>query len=680
MHRKELDGLRAVAVASVILNHFDKNFAPNGHLGVDIFYAISGFVITQSLLEREHGTFRKFILGFWTRRVKRLAPALFLCVATTALLTFLFSSPEASSSYFSLRTGVAALFGLSNLYLLKQAANYFSTIAELNSFTHTWSLGVEEQFYFLFPFLFWTGGLLNKSVAGERRFLLILSSLTVFSLYLYSKLSAAAPVAAFYFMPARFWEISFGSIALVGLKKLERSPNYNSKIFAYTADIAFLFLIAFLFVSGLDRYQGLITFAVVSLTTIILFTVRHNSVIYKILTLRTFAFLGIISYSLYLWHWSILSASRWTIGIHWWSIPFQLLLILILATLSYKYIERPLRRSDWPTLKFSNAIKIGPISYAFGTALIISLSILFIGVPVYKKGFLYTGSVVSLKKKGVETLEENETHKQYIWNAKQCVLSSNDDVGKKISPENCTFGDFYKAKRRFLVIGNSFSAAEMPMFKILESEGKGAAMITSSWGAAPIPEINNKGQWEQANQYYWNTVFPELVDKLRPGDAIIMINDGAPFSPKASTEATKKNLQRLENGLSNLIKKMSERGLFVIYQSGIPLTREANCNPDIAMPQWWNIFGNSPCIYYSREATLERRKNYHDLLLKLEKENSNFFVLDIFDVFCASDTCKFYKEDGTVLYRDEFSHPSVEASILSQPLLLKTVDRMPANF
>ena len=152
-YRPEIDGLRAFAVVAVIINHFNKEILPNGYLGVDIFFVISGFVITSSLYQRPSKNFKDFISGFYERRIKRLVPALSVFVMIMSIAICLFNPNPA----LSLKTGLTSLFGLSNLYLLDKSTDYFAQSTELNVFTHTWSLGVEEQFS-LFPFLIWFSG------------------------------------------------------------------------------------------------------------------------------------------------------------------------------------------------------------------------------------------------------------------------------------------------------------------------------------------------------------------------------------------------------------------------------------------------------------------------------------------------------------------------------------------
>ena len=168
-YRPEIDGLRAFAVIAVIINHFNKDILPNGWLGVDIFFVISGFVITSSLYQRTSNKFKDFICLFYARRIKRLFPVLSVFVLVMSIFICLFN-PE---PILTLRTGLASLFGLSNLYLLKQSTDYFAQSTALNVFTHTWSLGVEEQFYIIFPLLIWFSGFGRQIKNGTRNLFLI---------------------------------------------------------------------------------------------------------------------------------------------------------------------------------------------------------------------------------------------------------------------------------------------------------------------------------------------------------------------------------------------------------------------------------------------------------------------------------------------------------------------------
>ncbi|MGK7942361.1 MAG: acyltransferase family protein [Crocosphaera sp.] len=337
-YRPEIDGLRALAVIGVLINHFNKDILPSGYLGVDIFFVISGYVITASLTKRKASSFKGFIFGFYSRRLKRLLPSLLFCIGITTLLVCLFNpTPEVS-----LRTGITALFGFSNIYLFQQATDYFGSSAEFNFFTQTWSLGVEQQFYLIFPFLIWLTGFCQQKKASHQKLFIILGLLSIVSLGLYIYWSQINHSAAYFLMPSRFWELGLGSMFFI---ILQRFPIPSQKLSARISWLVIFLMIA-LFFTPLT-YQVPTTIAMVFLTIVLMVFLCPGTSTYQLLTIKSIGFLGVISYSLYLWHWSIIVVSRWTIGIHWWSIPIQLGLMVILALFSYYYIESPLRHRDW---------------------------------------------------------------------------------------------------------------------------------------------------------------------------------------------------------------------------------------------------------------------------------------------------------------------------------------------
>jgi peptidoglycan/LPS O-acetylase OafA/YrhL len=306
-YRPEIDGLRAFAVVAVIINHFNKQLLPNGYLGVDIFFVISGYVITSSLAGRQSGNFLDFVKGFYERRIKRLLPALALFVLVTSALICLFN-PDPSMS---LEVGWRSLFGLSNINLYQTSTDYFAPSSELNPFTHTWSLGVEEQFYVVFPFLIWFSGFGRQTVKGARNLFYWVGGLTVISLLTYLYLYQFNQPAAYFLMPPRFWEMAAGCLLFIAFQKratieqkLERVPP-----------LLVLGVMMAVMLRPMGTRTG--TILIVLLTAVLIACLKKGTAGFRLFTSKRVVYIGLISYSLYLWHWSVLCISRWTIGIHW---------------------------------------------------------------------------------------------------------------------------------------------------------------------------------------------------------------------------------------------------------------------------------------------------------------------------------------------------------------------------
>ena len=362
-YRPDIDGIRAIAIIAVIINHTDKSILPGGYLGVDIFFVISGFVITLSLANRKNKNFVKFFTGFFERRLKRLFPALIIFCVITALILPLFDPVPG----ISLRTAITGLFGFSNLYLLNNAADYFAPATELNPFSHTWSLDVEEQFYVIFPILIWFSGFGKQTIQGRRNLFYLILTLSLASLIGYLYIFQLNRTAAYYLMPTRFWEMAAGCLIYLIKDKSSWFVNLARNI---PSSLYILLMLITLFIP--ENYNFQATLMIVLTSSFLILSLKKNTLVYKLLTLDLSIHIGLISYSLYLWHWGILSLSRWTIGITWWTIPIQMLLIYFISYLSYKYIEIPFQNfkkiKSWATIFFAaiSLVIANSIIFTFG--------------------------------------------------------------------------------------------------------------------------------------------------------------------------------------------------------------------------------------------------------------------------------------------------------------------------
>ena len=345
-YRKDIDGLRGISIILVLLFHLDLNAFEGGYIGVDIFFVISGYLITSIILNKFNKN--KFnILEFYVSRLRRIFPVLFLVIFSSMIVsTFLFNSKEINDFSFS---SISSLAFLSNHKYITDQLNYFTSNIEA-PLLHTWSLSIEGQFYLFFPVLFI---FLKKkfiftivSVGLVASFLLAQmgGNLSYNFPYLDSELSFFSPMSfSFYQTSARIWEILIGSILAFKIKDLKRlSKNNNFSLWG-----VFLLIISIIIFPGMGDmgHPGIYTLVPIIGTILILADNNQKTAIYKILANKYFVFIGLISYSLYLIHYPIISFYK---IFHINSITYldKILitaLSIILSILSWKYLEKPFR-------------------------------------------------------------------------------------------------------------------------------------------------------------------------------------------------------------------------------------------------------------------------------------------------------------------------------------------------
>ncbi|WP_458130749.1 acyltransferase family protein [Pseudomonas sp. R3-41] len=339
-YRPDIDGLRAVAVLAVVLYHaFPRNF-PGGFIGVDVFFVISGYLITGILIKSlSRDSFS--ILDFYVRRIRRIFPALFLVLFSCLLFGWFFLI---DSEFQQLGKHAASGAGFVANLVLWSESGYFDSAAEMKPLLHLWSLGIEEQFYLVWPFVLWLAW------QFRRASLALVPVLLVISFYFSVTMVHVDPVGAFYSPLTRFWELAVGGgLAYFSVKKGIGSNIRSGWIPEICALVAFVLLgLGFLLIDKSKNFPGAWALIPV-LAALLLIGPGGGSKASRIVLANKFSvWVGLISFPLYLWHWPLLSLASVTQG----EIPgskYRALAVvtsLVLAWLTYKFVETPVRTSS----------------------------------------------------------------------------------------------------------------------------------------------------------------------------------------------------------------------------------------------------------------------------------------------------------------------------------------------
>lgn len=375
LYKPEIDGLRALAVLSVIVYHSDFIFhnikiLKGGFLGVDIFFTISGYLITSILLKEYSKNKKISLINFYERRIRRILPALLIVILTTSFLSILILLPE--SLYKFANTILFSISFLTNMYFWKSQTVYGAEESFLSPLLHTWSLSVEEQFYIFYPVL-----IILTLTFFNRKFVLIIVTIFFFSIILSILGNYYVPSFNFFILPTRVWEFIAGGMISYYENKNKLLKKNNSYI-SLIGLIMIVFSILY-FDNELD-HPSLFTIIPVAGTCLIIYSLNFKSnIINKILSNKIFVNIGLISYSLYLWHFPLFSLSK-HLGFYDYN-EIKILIIFLtflLSIISFKYIEKYFRN------KKNNFFKV-LLFILFVSFILVSFSIKIIQENGYEK-------------------------------------------------------------------------------------------------------------------------------------------------------------------------------------------------------------------------------------------------------------------------------------------------------
>jgi len=648
-----IDGLRAVAVLSVIVYHLKNAWLPGGFSGVDIFFVISGFVVSASLAEFRNSTPLAFFPYFYARRILRIVPALVVCLVVTHVAAMLFI-PWAWLSHTSQQTGIFAFFGLSNFVLATTGNDYFSPRAEFNPFTHTWSLGVEEQFYLIFPPLFaaWIAG------GRARRW-----STLLFAAGLVASLAWAAWLArternlAFYMLYTRFWELAAGVLLYQAFVWLGHEFSERDRPMTWWSHGVSILSVALIGI-GFARshpwtfpYPGALLPVVGTLGLLgALHGRRGEGPVKYLLEHPVVVFIGQISYSLYLWHWPVFVVFRWTAGLEATSAKIAAVaLTFMLAIASYYAIERPPRRAGFVRRAPRLVIIAAGIVVVGSSALVAQAitqktpdwSLTSVGRNMSE---WYPGRLDGVGKRNCVLRARGETvgggHLS-IWSGVGCSRPPS-------SPQ------------RLFVIGDSHAEAYSTMLQLFAMD-TGGEVYKYGNGGCPFLSLQLHREAGACPGYTQASV-ADMLRRMRSGDILFLpslrLNRFADQNTARNEQAERRAMlnrsaeqmrARAVDEAVAVLRPFAERGIHIVLEAPKPIFRV----PPFRCVDWFNA-GNPICapgLEMQRADLLRYRQPVMDAFAQIVERTKGVTIWDPFPLLCPDPICEAVV-DGHPLFYD----------------------------
>lgn len=605
-YRPDIDALRALAVMSVIFFHIKAGLLPGGFLGVDIFFVISGYLITKIILGHE-GSTKSFFPEFYERRIRRLIPPAIPVVIVSFIAGLIWLSPGQMES---LSKSIIAYSGFVSNWLFLTEVNYFDVPAHYKPLLHTWSLSVEEQFYLLFPIIILTLKKIHAKWVTAFYVLVFITSLALSYFFMFYGNTEAAFFNSF----ARFWEIALG-----GLLACNVIPKINSKVFQESlAAFGLLMIIGSLFlVRETMDYYGLGSLVPTIGTAMVIHAKSQG--LGKLISLPPARAIGLISYAMYLWHWPLFVYIKFAFpsagALHYLA---AIALTILLATLSYFLIEQPIRKKTF--LKSSRS------AYIF----FIVTSIVFVGI-----------SLATLVGKGwpqrftaAQNYSSNRDLQIVDWRAKTqqniCWIDYRFNVGDAV--RNCT--QDVQGKKNILVIGDSHAAHLMPGLRKNYPKVKFSLLAVNSC-----------------------TLTKRKAEKRKACNDLTDWVDETDFSQFEAVIFSSRNVRETPKNLATRLDKISSQTT-LYYIGPIPYFEP---NMPTLFPTLTGKVSDEE-IYKRFEAAMDVAQFEKDRVLKEQfGNNSDINYISMIDIVCPDGKCQFRDPDGWPILIDN-SHMSVEAS------------------
>lgn len=675
VYRADIDGMRAVAVLSVIVYHLIPSWLPGGYTGVDVFFVISGFVVAASLGAIRDRSLHGFLGEFYARRLARILPALVWMLVATAIAATLFI-PSAWLSDLSDRTGLFAFFGLSNYVMQTNVDTYFAPRAEFNPFMHTWSLGVEEQYYLVVPLIFFAWGL-PVFARVQRIQLAVMGGLVIVSLAACYWYARHQPTTAFYFVVCRFWELGVGALLFLSGRKFAVPDGLlkgrGSRVAANTVAGFGVLLVLYAYVSTEPAkfpWPGAIVPVV---GTVLLLVSAEASYLCSVLSSKPMVWIGKRSYSLYLWHWPVFVLMRWTMGLQEeWHYLVAIFLTILLAVLSYSVIEKPLRYAKFLTRlpRFS-------------------VILFFLAMPV--AGFLYSDHLFKNRTEySLSVVEKNSAD----WHAG--LRNPYGDPGSKRCKIDFAFLGFHGGGRinyhtsgcegelvgrHLFVAGDSHAGMQGRMFERLAAE-KGINVSVFTFPGCAVFDLKTPIASHQSGgcAEFIDTVTDYITSNARAGDIVFfpslrldrMSDQGQSFNVSdiyiQMYSGARGQLRRAAVAeAKERLRRFTESSINVVFSAPTPLL----AFPPFRCSDWFNQ-RNPVCTRSPAELTFAKlRQSVMDDLEAISAAVGRVSIWDPSPVLCPEEPCRtqvdgkplFFDGDHFSGYANDFLYPHFERFI-----------------
>lgn len=599
--------LRAFSVLIVFFYHFKIDYFYKGYLGVDIFFIISGYVITSKIFLDIEKYNKINLFNFYLNRAKRIVPAIFFIFSLTLLVIIFFQPSDLLTK--NIKVYLSSLLGFSNLYYLNFEGDYFDTIFS-DPLNHSWSLGVEIQFYLFFPLLL----LLIKNFKISFNKTLVIFSILILTgvylnLYFYS-----FPSNIFYNPIFRIWEFLMGSLTFMISKKYKYK---NSKL----SNFAFFIVLLFLFYDPLNN-KVYTSFLILFFTCFFLNFYKTNIYSKLFFENKFFIFLGNISYSFYLWHLPIIYFSDLYFLPNIFTLPVIFLLSIVLSQFTYKYVEQKFR---YKKINFKFSKKFFFISSLICFIFIGTLSSLVANIHLKKhlKNKIYDINYLEINKNFVKRTSQYSFEFGGTKVYRDCISTLKNQI---LSKENLNLKcqkNSHNKNRIFFIHGDSLTANFVPVLNSLKIKD---SLYFEHYDVAildlDIDKLNN------LLNYYSEVVFVTNVED--------------PYTLEILLEARK--------NFNNKIK---------ILVLGSPPHIDLKITPLKCFIQ------NRDCEYIrSDDIKLRNLQKLNDSIKTISKNDQNFYFFDPYNSICPNDKCLVYDSQSDLLTHRDDNHLTTEGSLL----------------